>query len=151
MGKTRTRTAALGATTLAAALATAAAPAAAAFPPDAEDAARWAVLDGLPEQASGRAWPVEVRDLRTRVVAAGRGTTVSAVCGTLDFLNADDGTASFVVWFGTDDDGGTVMVGRPFFYGPLPDANSEHQPRYMAAQAVCGATMPEAAPVVAAR
>jgi hypothetical protein len=150
MGRTRTRTATLAAAASAAALA-AAPGAAGTFPPDAENVARWAVLDGLPEQASGRAWPVEVRDLRTRDVAAGRGTTVSAVCGTLDFLNADDGAASFVVWFGTDDDGGTVMVGRPFLYGPLPDADPGHQPQHAAAQAVCGTTAPEAAPVVAAR
>jgi hypothetical protein len=145
MKMTLTRTAAA----LAAALA-AGPPAAGAFPLDVENAARWAVLDGMPQYASGRAWLAEVRDIRTRDLVAGRAMTVSAVCGVLDFLNADDGQTSFVVWFGTDDDGKAVQVGQPFFYGPLSDANAHHQPQYMAAQGACGSTMQETTPVVAA-
>ena len=110
-----------------------------------ENAARWAVLDGMPQR------PVEVRDIRTRDLVHERGMTISAVCGVLDFLNDDDGRTNFVVWFGTDDDGKAVRVGQPFLYGPLSDANSQHEPRYMAAQGACGPTMPEATPAVAAR
>jgi hypothetical protein len=76
--------------------------------------------------------------------------TVSAVCGVLDFLSGDDGQTNFVVWFATDDDGKAVRVGEPFLYGPLSAWNGSHDPRYMAAQEVCGATMPEATSVVAA-
>ncbi len=148
MSRTGTRTAAVAAAALAAALA--ATQPAGAYPLDVENAARWAVLDGMPERASGRAWPVEVRGLRTRDLVHERAMTVSAVCGVLDFLSGDDGRTNFVVWFGTDDDGKAVRVGEPFLYGPLSAWNGSHEPRYMAAQEVCGATMPEATPVVAA-
>src|SRR5687768_12672927 len=85
----------------------ASATAAVAYPIDIEHHARWAVLDGLPLLASGRPVPAEVTDLRTNDFAAWP-VPMSAVCGTLDFGNADDGVAHFMVLYSVDDDGETT-------------------------------------------
>ena len=107
---------------------------ASAYPLDVENAARWAVLDGLPEYANGDSIPVEINKLRTRDLAVGR-TEVSAVCGALGFPHDDEGEIAFIVLYSRDEDGRTVSVGRPFLYGTASGPGSDPQRR--AAQAIC--------------
>lgn len=109
--------------------------AAAYFPMDIENHARWVVLDGLPVLASGQPIRAEVTNLRTNDIAT-RPALISAVCGTLDFHNADDGTTNFVLFYSVDDDGKMAMVGRPFLYGRLSGRNFD--PQYEAALRFCG-------------
>jgi len=61
---------------------------------------------------------------------------ISAVCGTLDFHNDDDGVTNFVVFYSVDDSSKMAMVGRPFLYGRLSARNFD--PRYDAAVEFCG-------------
>ena len=121
---------------------------ASAYPMDIEHNARWLVLDGLPQQASGAAWDIEVAQLRTRDWAQRGGVDIAAVCGTLDAKNPDDGLTNFVVFYAADDDGNILPVGKPFFYGTRTDDSLDLQ--LGAAQAACAAE-PEATIVEALR
>jgi hypothetical protein len=109
--------------------------AAAYFPTDIENHARWVVLDDMPLLASGQPVRPEVTNLRTSDIAT-KPVLISAVCGTLDFHNADDGTANFVLFYSVDDDGKMAMVGRPFLYGQMSERNFDT--RYEAAMTFCG-------------
>jgi hypothetical protein len=73
--------------------------------------------------------------LWTRDIAA-HPVPISAVCGTLDFHNTDDGIANFIVFYSMDDDGKLVLVGRPFLFGRLSARNFDAQ--YDEALQVCG-------------
>jgi hypothetical protein len=105
------------------------------FSVDVENHARWVVLDAMPLLASGQPVRPEVINLWTKDIAA-RPVPISAVCGTLDFHNMDDGIANFVVFYSMDDDGKLALVGRPFLYGGLSARNFDAQ--YEAALQVCG-------------
>jgi hypothetical protein len=105
------------------------------FSVDIENHARWVVLDDMPLLASGQPVRPEVTNLWTKDIAA-RPVPISAVCGTLDFHNTDDGIANFIVFYSMDDDGKLALVGRPFLYGPLSARNFDAQ--YEAALQVCG-------------
>jgi hypothetical protein len=105
------------------------------FPVDIENHARWVVLDDMPLLASGQPIQPEVTHLRTKDIAVRPGL-ISAVCGSLDFYNTDDGIADFIVFYSVDDDGKMTMVGRPFLYGRLSGRNSDL--RLEAALQFCG-------------
>jgi hypothetical protein len=105
------------------------------FPVDIENHARWVVLDDMPVLASGQPIRPEVTNLRTNDIAT-EPTLISAVCGTLNFHNTDDGMVDFILLYSVDDDGKMVMVGRPFFYGQLSARN--FHPQYEAAVKFCG-------------
>jgi hypothetical protein len=105
------------------------------FPIDIENHARWVVLDDMPVLANGKPIRPEVTNLRTNDIAA-YPTLISAVCGTLDFHNTDDGMVDFMLLYSVDDDGHTTMVGRPYFYGQLSQRN--FHPQYEAALKFCG-------------
>jgi hypothetical protein len=108
--------------------------AAAYFPVDIENHARWVVLDGLPVLASGQPIRAEVTSLRTNDIAT-QPALISAVCGTLDFHNTDDGTTNFVLFYSVDDDGKMAVIGRPFLYGRLSGRNFD--PQFEAASTFC--------------
>ena len=122
-----------------------------AYPIDIEHHARWLVLDGLPTYASGRPVAADIADLRTNDLIPSGRVPVSAVCGTLDFRNSDDGTISFVVYYSLDDDVQAVAVARPYLYGP-PGGGETFDTRRAAAQQSCREpeVLPEAE-IVAAR
>jgi hypothetical protein len=96
--------------------------AAAYFPMDIEHHARWVVLDDMPLLAGGRPIRPEVTGLRTNDITT-RPVLISAVCGTLDFHNTDDGVTDFVLFYSVGDDGRMAMVGRPFLYGRVSERN----------------------------
>ncbi|MBC4019356.1 hypothetical protein ACFQU2_16640 [Siccirubricoccus deserti] len=110
--------------------------AAAYFPTDIENHARWVVLDDMPLLASGQPVLPEVTDLRTNDIVA-HPALISAVCGTLNFHNMNEGVTNFVVFYSVDDDGKMVVVGRPFLYGRLSARNFDAQ--YEAALEFCKA------------
>jgi hypothetical protein len=105
------------------------------FPVDIENHARWVVLDDMPVLANGQPIRPEVTNLRTSDIAT-QPTLISAVCGTLDFRNTDDGVSDFVLFYSVDDDGKMAMVGRPYFYGQLSERN--FHPQNEAALKFCG-------------
>jgi hypothetical protein len=108
---------------------------AASFPVDIENHARWVVLDDMPLLSSGQPIRPQVTNLRTKDIGA-HPVLISAVCGTLDFHNTDDGVTKFVVFYSVDDDGKMAMVGRPYLYSRLSARNFDA--RYEAALASCG-------------
>ena len=105
------------------------------FQTDIENHARWVVLDGMPLLAIGQPIGSEVINLRTNDIAT-QPVPISAVCGTLDFHNTDDGTAEFVLFYSVDDDGKMAMVGRPFLYDRIWERGFDT--RYEAAIKFCG-------------
>jgi hypothetical protein len=105
------------------------------FPMDIENHARWTVLDDMPVPANGQPIRPEVANLQTNDIAT-QPVLISAVCGTLDFHNTDDGTADFVLFYSVDDDGKVVMVGRPYLYGR--SSGRQSNPQHEAALAFCG-------------
>jgi hypothetical protein len=107
-----------------------------AYPIDIENHARWLVSDSLPTYASGRTVSADIANLRTNDLIPSGRTPISAVCGTVDFLNSDDGTTSFVVYYSLDDDGRAVAVGGPYFYGPTSGGEAVES-RHAAAQQFC--------------
>jgi hypothetical protein len=107
-----------------------------AYPLDIENNARWVVLDGLAEQRNGTLWDVEVTQLRTRDWAR-EGINIAAVCGALDFKNADDGVTNFVIYYAVNDQGTIGQVGKPYFYGTLL-ADPNFDPQQSAAHMACG-------------
>lgn len=121
---------------------------ASAYPMDIEHNARWLVLDGLPQQASGAAWDIDIAELRTRDFSQRGALDIAAVCGALDAKHPDDGLTNFVVFYAADDDGNILPVGKPFFYGARTDDSLD--PQLGAAQAACAAE-PEAPIVEASR
>jgi hypothetical protein len=118
--------------------------AAAYFPVDIENHARWVVLDDLPLFADGRPFSVAVTNLRTNDLTT-QPVLISAVCGTLEFHDTDNGMADFVLFYSVGDDGKMAMVGRPFFYGRVSERN--FNPQYEAALKFCG--NPAETPVIA--
>ncbi len=121
-----------------------------AYPIDIENHARWLVSDGLPTYASGRPVSADIADLRTNDLIPSGRVPVSAICGTIDFLNGDDGAAGFVVYYSLDDDGQAVAVG-PYLYTQT-SGGEPVESRHAAAQQFCREPeeLPEAE-VVAAR
>ena len=121
-----------------------------ASPIDIENHARWLVLDGLPTYASGRTVSADIADLRTNDLIPSGQTPISAVCGTVDFRNSDDGMTSFVVYYSLDDDGQPVAIG-PYLYTSTSGGEAVES-RHAAAQQFCREPeeLPEAE-VVAAR
>jgi hypothetical protein len=105
-----------------------------AYPLDIENHARWVVLDDMP-LPSGKPIQPEVINLRTTDITT-QPVFISAVCGTLDFHNTDEGLANFALFYSMDDDGKATMVGRPFLYGRLSARNFD--PRHDAAVEFCG-------------
>jgi hypothetical protein len=102
---------------------------------DIENHARWAVLDDLPVLANGQAIRPEVSSLRT-VDITGRPLLRSAVCGTLDFQNTDEGRANFVAFYSMNDMGKIILAGRPYLYDPL--SAQSFDPLHEAAVEFCG-------------
>jgi hypothetical protein len=105
------------------------------FPVDIENHARWVVLDDMPVLANGQPIRPEVTNLRTNDITT-QPALISAVCGTLDFRNTDDGMVDFILLYSVDDDGHMALVGRPYFYGQLSQRN--FHPQYEAALKFCG-------------
>src|SRR4051812_14534819 len=78
------------------------------FPVDIENHARWVVLDDMPVLANGQPIRPDVTNLRTNDITT-QPALISAVCGTLDFRNTDEGTVDFILLYSVDDDGNMAM------------------------------------------
>jgi hypothetical protein len=104
------------------------------FQVDIENHARWVVLDDMPLLANGQQILPEVTHLWTNDIVT-QPALISAVCGTLDSHNTDDGLVNFAVFYSVNDDGKVAMVGRPFLYGRVSARNLDAQ--YEAASEIC--------------
>ena len=94
-----------------------------------------AILESLPEHTFGSD-EVVVADLRMRGFVETPALLIAAVCGRLEYSNAEEGRTDFILWYANDDDGKVILVGLPYLYGPL--SHQTEDPRYAPAVRTCG-------------
>lgn len=94
-----------------------------------------AIIESLPGYTFGSD-EVIVSDLRMRDIVETPALFIAAVCGRLDYSNAEEGRTDFIVWYANDDDGKVIVVGLPYLYGPL--SHQTNDPRYAPSVRTCG-------------
>ena len=120
-----------------------------AYPMDIENDARWLVLDGLAMPAGVAQQETQISNLRARDLS-GEAAGISAVCGTVDFGNDDEGATNFVVFYAARPGGGIAVVSAPFFYGTASGGRSL-DPDQRVAQEACGDDGRVVPPIAASR